>query len=124
MQFVIGLSYNQHERTGEILMDNLYIIKDRLNQALELRGMSAAELAKKSGLAKSSVSRYLTGENIPRSIAIGKMSQALNVSPAWILGYNLTIDGQEISLDIGKLSEENKTKIIAYYQGLLDSQGE
>jgi len=105
-------------------MDNLYIIKDRLNEALQLRGMTAADLAKKSGLAKSSVSRYLTGENIPRSIAIGKMATALDVSPAWILGYNLTIDGQEITLDIGKLTEENKTKIIAYYQGLIDSQGE
>lgn len=105
-------------------MDNLYIIKDRLNEALQLRGMTAADLAKKSGLAKSSVSRYLTGENIPRSIAIGKMATALDVSPAWILGYNLTIDGLEIALDLGKLTEENKTKIIAYYQGLIDSQGE
>ena len=105
-------------------MNNLYIIKDRLNEALKLRGMTAADLAKKSGLAKSSVSRYLTGENIPRSIAIGKMATALDVSPAWILGYNLTIDGHEIQLDLGKLSEENKIKIIAYYQGLIDSQGD
>lgn len=105
-------------------MNNLYIIKDRLNEALKLRGLTAADLAKKSGLAKSSVSRYLTGENIPRSIAIGKMATALDVSPAWILGYNLTIDGHEIQLDLGKLSEENKIKIIAYYQGLIDSQGD
>ena len=61
---------------------------------MRLRRMTAAELSAKSGLAKSSVSRYLSGENIPRSIAIGKMATALNVSPAWILGYNLTIDGK------------------------------
>ena len=103
-------------------MDNLYIIKDRLNEALKLRGMSAAELSKKSGLAKSSVSRYLTGENVPRSIAIGKMATALNVSPAWILGYNLTIDGKEIEIDMDKLTDGNKEKLIAYYQGLIDSQ--
>ena len=87
--------------------------------------MTAAELANKSGLAKSSVSRYLSGENIPRSIAIGKMATALNVSPAWILGYNLTIDGKEIStIDVEKLNEDNKAKLFAYYQGLIDSQGE
>lgn len=103
-------------------MDNLYIIKDRLNEAMKLRGMTAADLAKKSGLAKSSVSRYLSGENIPRSIAIGKMAEALNVSPAWVIGYNLTIDGQEINIDIDRLSEENKTRLLAYYEGLLDSQ--
>lgn len=103
-------------------MDNLYIIKDRLNEAMKLREMTAADLAKKSGLAKSSVSRYLSGENIPRSIAIGKMAEALNVSPAWVIGYNLTIDGQEINIDIDRLSEENKTRLLAYYEGLLDSQ--
>lgn len=92
---------------------------------MRLRGMTAAELANKSGLAKSSVSRYLSGENIPRSIAIGKMATALNVSPAWILGYNLTIDGKEIStIDVEKLNEDNKAKLFAYYQGLIDSQGE
>lgn len=106
-------------------MDNLYIIKERLIEAMELRGMTATELANKSGLAKSSVSRYLTGENIPRSIAIGKMANALNVSPAWILGYNLTIDGQEIpNIEIDKLTEENKTRLFAYYQALIDSQGD
>jgi len=103
-------------------MDNLYIIKDRLNEAMKIRGMSASELAKRSGLAKSSVSRYLTGENIPRSIAIGKMATALDVSPVWILGYNLTMDGEEIQIDIEKLSEDNKTRLLAYYQALLDSQ--
>ena len=105
-------------------MDNLYIIKERLIEAMKLRGMTATELANKSGLAKSSVSRYLTGENIPRSIAIGKMANALNVSPAWILGYNLTMDGQEIpNIEIDKLTEENRTRLFAYYQALIDSQG-
>ena len=107
-------------------MDDLYIIKDRLNEAMKLRGMTAAELSKKSGLAKSSVSRYLSGENIPRSIAIGKMAGALNVSPAWMLGYNVTIDGKDpetIKIDVEVLSENNRVRLLAYYQALLDSQG-
>ena len=108
-----------------MVVDNLYIIKERLNEALKLRGITAAELANKSGLAKSSVSRYLSGENIPRSIAIGKMANALNVSPAWILGYNLTIDGKEIpTIELDRLTPENQTRLIAYYQGLIDTQGE
>ena len=101
-------------------MDNLFIIKDKINEALQMRGMTASDLAKKSGIAKSSISRYLTGENIPRSIAIEKIATALNVSPTWILGYNVTTDGQEI--DVDKLTDENKTRLIAYYQALLDTQ--
>lgn len=104
-------------------MESIYKIRERLNEALYMRGMTAAELANASGINKSSLSRYLTGENIPRSKAIGKMAQALNVSPAWILGYNVTIDGKTvIEIDLNNLSEENRTRLQAYYQALLDSQ--
>lgn len=106
-------------------MDINYKIKDRLNEAMRLRGLTGSELAEKSGLNKSSVSRYLNGENVPRSLAIGKMAKALDVSPAWLLGYDLTIDGKEIvRIDTDRLNEVNKAKILAYYQGLLDSQEE
>ena len=104
-------------------MDNLYIIKDRLNEALALRGMNITELATKSGLNKSSVSRYLSGQMIPRSIAIGKMAIALGVSPTWVLGYDVTMDGKEIRhIDLGQLTEVNQEKLMAYYQALLDTQ--
>ena len=104
-------------------MDINYKIKDRLNEAMRLRGLTAAELAAKSGLQKSSVSRYLAGENVPRSLAVGKMAKALDVSPAWLLGYDLTIDGKEIPrVDMDKLSEENKARLLAYYQALIDAQ--
>lgn len=104
-------------------MDNLYIIKDRLNEALALRKMNISELALKSGLNKSSVSRYLSGQMIPRSIAIGKMATALSVSPTWVLGYDVTMDGKEIRhIDLGQLTEVNQEKLMAYYQALLDTQ--
>lgn len=99
-------------------------IKERLNAALVLRGLSPAELAAKSGLQKSSVSRYLSGQNVPRSLALGKMASALDVSPAWLLGYNLTIDGKEKpSVNIELLTDANQALLLAYYQALLDAQG-
>ena len=106
-------------------MDNLYIIKDRINEALNFRGMTRNELADKSGINKGTISRYLRGETIPRSVAIGKIATALNVSPTWILGYNVTMDGKEtFELDTDRLTEENKARLAAYYQALLDSQGD
>lgn len=106
-------------------MDNLYIIKDRLNEAMKLRGMNITELAEKSGLNKSTVSRYLSGICIPRSNAIGKMAMALRVSPAWVLGYDVTMEGEEPKhIDLDQLNELNKAKVFAYYQALLDSQGD
>ena len=124
LQFVIIPSYNRFE--GKVYMDNIYIIKDRLNEALTLRAMSAAELSDKTGLNRSSVSRYLSGKSIPRSLAIGKMAQALNVSPAWVLGYDVPMESTETqpTIEVHKLTPENLARLTAYYQALLDSQGD
>ena len=107
-------------------MEQFYIIKDRLNEAMSLRNMTASELAKKCGLNKSSISRYLSGENVPRSIAIGKMSSALGVSPAWVLGYDVPMEGNKEQLiqkiDVNQLNETNKARLYAYYEALKDSQ--
>ena len=107
-------------------MKDLYIIKDRLNTAMKLRGMTATELSQKTGLNKSSVSRYLSGSVIPRSIAIGKMAQALHVNPAWVLGYDVPIeDGTPfVHVDMDKLTPSNQDRLMSYYQALLDSQEE
>ena len=61
-------------------------IKDRLKEALYIRGMTAAELARQSGLDKGSISNYLKGKFIPKQNAIASMARALGVSPAWLMG--------------------------------------
>lgn len=98
-------------------------IKDRLAEALQIRNMTAAELSRKSGVDKGSISNYLKGKFVPKQNAIGAMAKALNVSPAWLLGFDLTIDGEEpVHVDMEKLNEANKARLMAYYQALLDTQ--
>ena len=98
-------------------------IKDRLAEALQIRDMTAAELSRKSGVDKGSISNYLKGKFVPQQNAIGAMATALNVSPAWLLGFDLTIDGEEpVHVDMEKLNEANKARLMAYYQALLDTQ--
>lgn len=98
-------------------------IKDRLAEALQIRDMTAAELSRKSGVDKGSISNYLKGKFVPKQNAIGAMASALNVSPAWLLGFDLTIDGEEpVHVDMEKLNEANKARLMAYYQALLDTQ--
>ena len=98
-------------------------ISTRLAEALKTRGMTAAELARKSGVDKGSISNYLKNKFIPKQFAIGAMAKALNVSPAWLMGYDVTMDGEElIQIEFDKLNELNKAKLMAYYQALLDTQ--
>lgn len=97
--------------------------KDRLAQALSLKGWTAADLSRHSGVGKDSLSRYLHGEVIPKQSKVADMAQALNVSPAWLMGFSVTMDGKAVAdLDIHKLTDINRAKLEAYYQALLDSQ--
>ena len=97
--------------------------KERLREALELRQMTAAELSRKSGVDKGSISNYLKGKFIPKQSSIFEMARALDVSPSYLLGFAVTIEGKAVAdLDVTKLSEINQAKLEAYYKALLDSQ--
>ena len=97
-------------------------IKDRIKEALNLRGMMPIDLARKSGINKGSISKYINGDVIPKQSAIGIMANALQVSPSWLMGYDVPLETNEI--DTSKLTQANFDRLQSYYQALLDSQGE
>ena len=99
-------------------------IKDRIAEALRVKQMKPVDLARKSGINKGTISKYLKGDYLPKQNNIGAIAKALDVSPAWLMGYDLTMDGKELPTDIEiqKLSPENKARLLAYYQALIDSQ--
>ena len=97
-------------------------------EALEVRNMLPVELARKSGINKGTISRYLKGEIIPKQSKIVELARALNVSPAWLLGYDTPMDSDDVTMetkneiDITKLTNANLARLLAYYQALVDSQ--
>lgn len=66
-------------------MDTKFI--QRLNALLIERGMKQADLAKLSGIRASSISDWLAGKYAPKQDKIDALAKALNVSPAWLIGY-------------------------------------
>ena len=64
-------------------------LKDRLDEALKDAGMKPIELSEVTGIPKSMVSYYLNGKTKPKADRIYKISQALGVSEAWLLGYDV-----------------------------------
>lgn len=67
-------------------------LKDRLREALELRQLRPIELSEKTGIPKSMVSYYLNGKTKPKADRIYKISQALDISEAWLLGYDVPMN--------------------------------
>ena len=64
-------------------------LKNRLREALDDRSMKPIELAELTDVPKSMISYYLSGKSVPKADRVYKMAQALGVSEAWLLGYDV-----------------------------------
>lgn len=67
-------------------------IAERMREALNLRGMKQTELVELTGIGKSSISTYLSGEYEPKQRNIYKISEALRVSEAWLMGFDVPMN--------------------------------
>ena len=61
--------------------------QNRLKEALKIRNMKPVELSEKTGLSESLISKYLSGKAIARQNKLFKLAVALDVSEAWLIGY-------------------------------------
>ena len=67
------------------------VFKERLIEAMTLRGIRASELAKRTGLSKARISQYVNGKFIPKSDAILLIAEVLQVSEPWLMGKDATM---------------------------------
>lgn len=67
------------------------VFSDRLLDAMRSKKISYRELSEMTGIPKSAIQRYTSGETdkIPIDRVI-LMAQALNVDPAYIMGWDMT----------------------------------
>lgn len=70
-------------------------IKDRIKEAMELREINQAELSKRANIDKGQLSSYIAGKYKPRQNNIESLSIALNVSEAWLMGYDVPMGRNE-----------------------------
>lgn len=79
-------------------------ISERIQEALKIRKMKQADLVAKTGIGKSSISTYISGEYEPKQKNIYKIAEALRVNEAWLMGYNVPMDRYEQGSPVGTLS--------------------
>lgn len=89
----------------------------RIAIALSIRGMKQSELCKLANVPKSSLSLYLSGAYEPKQDRVYDISRALNVSEAWIMGYDVPMDRpKENSPEEPKLTEGEKVLLDVFRQ--------
>lgn len=64
-------------------------IKDRLREAMTIRGLRAVDLVERTGIPKGTLSYYLSGHTQPKADRLYLLAQALDISEAWLLGYDV-----------------------------------
>lgn len=66
----------------------------RLSQALEARGMKAADLSKKTKVAEGTISCYINGRYEAKQNRVQVFAEALDVNPAWLMGYDVPMEAE------------------------------
>lgn len=75
-------------------------ISERIKTALELREMKQADLIKLTGINKGALSSYISGKYEPKQNNIFLMAKALNVSEAWLMGYDVPMERKPIAIEV------------------------
>ena len=64
----------------------------RIKEAMHLRNKTQAELCEITGIPKSAMSQYVSGKFAPKQTRIYLLAKALNVSEAWLMGYDVPME--------------------------------
>lgn len=102
-------------------MDNDLII-ERIKKAMDDNKVNAAELSRRTGLAESTISRYMAGKTYPKQNAIGAIAEALHVNPAWLLGYEVSGGSYDFLAHIEQLDDSDKENVKRYIEFLIEKQ--
>jgi transcriptional regulator with XRE-family HTH domain len=116
-------------------MDYYKLFAQRLNEAIELRDMSAAEIARRSNISEPMISRYRSGQYMPRMKALDRLADVLQVSSRWLLGEsdNMLAEVPEFTLDLvpaeydlvmayRRLTRQHKSLIVDFAKMLVSRQ--
>lgn len=60
----------------------------QLLKAMEIRGINQSELCKRTQIPKSAMSQYMSGKFKPKQTRTYLIAKALNVSEAWLMGFD------------------------------------
>lgn len=88
------------------------IFSDRLKKAMSIRNIKQNDLCYITGIPKSAMSQYVSGAFNPKQNRTYLIAKALDVSEAWLLGLNVSMERTE-NIDF-ELTSHEKAVITAY----------
>lgn len=104
-------------------MEKMSTFRERLKEAMNDANLSQSELARIINCHRSKISYYLNGRNESKPDTLRKLSEVLNVNPAWLEGYDVPKNPDTkpttLSEKIEKLNDVAKKKTEEFVDFLL-----
>jgi len=88
--------------------------KNRLKEAMTVRGYRQVDLSNMTGLGESNISQYCSGARTPRGDALLDLAHVLHVDAAWLLGYDVPMVVEKGQCVIETNSPGELTLLAAY----------
>lgn len=83
----------------------------RLQELMAIKNINQVDLCQRTGIPKSSMSMYLSGERSPRQNRLSQIAEKFNISEAWLMGYDVPMERTD-SLSDESLSHKDKRDIL------------
>ena len=77
----------------------------RMTTALAIRGMKQIELSRLTKIDSGTINNYLSGKYEPKQDRLEIIAKALDVSPVWLMGYDVPMEREKNTPDTIKLTE-------------------
>lgn len=105
---------------------------DRLNEGMRIRGKKAIEISRETGIDNASISYWRHGKYEATQTGIYLLAKALDVSEAWLMGYDVPMEREPRPDDVSDftfamhraesdLSESDKQILIQMARQLADA---
>lgn len=65
---------------------------ERLEEAMERRGVKAIDLAAELNCSRGTITRYIQGSVVPKAKRMHEIANILDVQEAWLLGFDVSMD--------------------------------
>ena len=78
---------------------------------MHIKNINQVDLCQRTGIPKSSMSMYLSGERSPRQNRLSQIAEKFNISEALLMGYDVPMERTD-SLSDETLSQKDKRDIL------------
>ena len=95
---------------------------ERIRKALSIRGMKQAELCQITKIPKSAISQYISGAFEPKQDRIYLIAKTLNVSEAWLMGFDVPMEREKIIPSEKSDLNEGEEKLLELFRRVPEDQ--